>query len=363
MKKEFKDSEVYEAFPKLKFLGDIISGKLIRHLYNYIKAGLIKIGFDFRKLLSLPNIGTLLTNIPLVQLNFPNLLFVFFIGFNPLPYPFLMCINLSNAAVPGLIEPNSIKFLATADYTNPIKMIKRNWGSHTVPIKTQIEGLINSSMGLGFSYKNGVVPNICTRLGDIKSLSLNNIVEKIMKPTKISLQHLKNLPKKNLYNLIEWPSPNLICEMLQAQNRKDEFKKALNTVKLKNSKLPPTFTKKKEGISNGLSDIKNGKLKIDELKSTFGVKDFPSVAEILPMEQSEQTNLTFADMGITANAIFDLLPELTNAAPYIQDDLPTWERLHLRNIPFVLFLAEFLVAAKKGARFPIPEVNPLLEMR
>jgi len=364
VKKDFKDSAIYEMFPKLKFLSDILTGKLIKRFYNILRAGLANAGFDFRSLMNLPDLGKYLTNIPLVQLNFPHLLFVFFIGFNPLPYPFLLCVNLSNAAVPGLIEPNAIKFIVTADFTNPIKMIKRNWGSHTVPIKTQIEGLINSSMGLGFSNKNGVVPNICAKLGDIKSLRLDNIIEQLIKPTKLYLQHLKNAGEKNLYKMINWPNPNLICQMLDAQKRKESYKKALNNyAKLKNSILPPSVSKKEEGISNGLPDLKNGKLKIDELKTTFGVNEFPNLADIIPMDQSMQSNLTFADMGITADAIFDLLPELTNAAPYIQDDLPAWERLHLKNIPFLFFLAEFLVAAKKGARFPIPEVNPLLEMK
>lgn len=361
VEEKFTESEIYEMLPALKLMGDIITGKLLRQYYNIIKASLMSANFDFRSLLDLPNLNRILTNIPLVQLNFPHLLFVFFIGFNPLPYPFLLCINLSNAPVPGLIEPNAIKFIITADFTNPIKLIKKNWGSHTVPIKTQIEGIINSSMGLGFSYKNGIIPNLCESASDLKNLKLNRIIEEMLIPSQLSIKHLKNLPKKNLYNLIEWPNPNIICKMMQAQGFKENFKKELNKIKLKNSNLPPTFSKAKKDISKGLSDL-NGKLKMDELKKTFNVEQFPNIADIIPMDESKQSNFTFADTGITANAIFDLLPELTKAAPYVQDDLPCWERLHLGNVPFVFFLAEFLVAAKKGAKFPIPEVNPLLEM-
>lgn len=361
LKEEFSDSAIYEIFPKLKLFSDFLNGRMLKNFYNIIRAGLAKANFDFRPIMNLPSLSNILTNIPLVSLNFPDLMFVFFIGFSgPIPYPFLLCINMSNASVPGLIDARSMQFIVTADFKNPIKQIKKVWGSHTVPIKTQIEGVLNSSMGLGFSFKNGVIPNICESLGNL-DINYQAIIEELIKPTPLFLKYLQNLPKIDIYNLSEWPNPNFICKMMEAQNFKEIFKKSLNSIKLKNSAIPPSFTKVKTAISNGLPNL-NGKLKIDELKTTFDLEDLPNVSDILPLDLGLQMNLMFSEMGISVNAIFDLLPELSNLAPYVQDDLPPWERLHLGNVPFVLFLAEFLVAAKKGAKFPIPEVSPSFEM-
>jgi hypothetical protein len=48
----------------------------------------------------------------------------------------------------------------------------------------------------------------------------------------------------------------------------------------------------------------------------------------------------------------------------LQDDLPPYERLQLGNIPFLIFLIEFCIAGKKGAKIPFlpPEVFPYLNM-
>lgn len=358
---DFEDSYIYEMFPDLKKFSNFLSGAMLKNLYNIIRGGLINANFDFRNIMNLPGLDSILINMPILQLNYADLLFVFFIGFSgPIPYPFLLCINMSNILVSGVINANAMSFIVTADFINPIKKIKDNWGSRVIPIPTQIEGLINTSMGIGYSYGSGATINVCDSLGNL-DVNLQTIIDELIKPTPMLLNYLQNLPKRDLYNLIEWPNPNALCKVTEAENFKEAFKKSLNSVKLKNSTIPPSFTKVKTAISNGLPNL-NGELKIDELKDTFGLESFPDVADVLPMDPKLKTNLLFSEMGITSSAIFDLFPEISKAAPYIQDDLPVWERLHLGNVPFVFFLAEFLVAAKRGAKFPIPEVLPFLEM-
>ena len=51
-------------------------------------------------------------------------------------------------------------------------------------------------------------------------------------------------------------------------------------------------------------------------------------------------------LNIKIDNFKDVLPEISLKSPYIQDDLPIYERLSIKNVPYVLFLDKWLSKAK-----------------
>lgn len=350
--------DIYKLFPKLKFYMDQMMSSLNKHYTNFMKYNFWDVGFDPRPLINFPIPRDFVSNFSLLKFDFPELICVFFLAQSgALPYPYLLTINNTNESVPGVIDARTMEFLITIDIADPIKVIKKNFGSYTVPLKTQIETILNQSLGLYYDPVRNVALNLC----DLPNFAFPyedviNDLQLILTP-----KFLKNFPGKSLYSSLDYPNPDLTCKLMRDKMNKDRMDIIMGSFRLNNSSLPPKLSKLSGLTRYGLTDF-DGDLVVDELKRTFDVSQFPKIGDVLGYPQQRNTQLLFSELGTASKNNIDILPELSVKAPYIQDDLPAWERLHLGNVPFLFFLAEFLFAAKRGAKLPIPEVNPALEL-
>lgn len=349
--------DIFKMFPKLKLLTNKISGSITRFYHKMIKRELWKSGFDPRVLFELEVPEVLLSSLALATFDFPNLTFVFFLGISgAIPYPFMLLINHSNTTVPGVVDKRTMEFLITLDFADPIKIIKKDFGSRTVPLKTQIETVLNQSLGLYYDSTLPVPINLCNINGfQFPYADIAKSIAPFLNP-KFLLEALSDT-----FGGANYPNPDIICKMINAKSEKERMDLALNEVRLNGSIIPPKLSKLSVLSRYGIPDY-SGELKINGLKQQFDVNQFPTADDVLGLSGIRKTENLFSDLGTAVKAKIDLLPSLSAKAPFIQDDLPSWERLRLSNIPFTLFLGQFLVAAKKGAKLPIAEVNPALEM-
>ena len=60
---------------------------------------------------------------------------------------------------------------------------------------------------------------------------------------------------------------------------------------------------------------------------------------------------TVFEISKTQTTKIELDPKITALLPLYKDDLPTWERLSITNIPFLLFLTQWCSAGKNGGGF------------
>lgn len=364
------------VFPKLGQLLNIITDYLTDLYLSIIKFKLWEMNFPLEEYLNLDIPQELVSSLSLTMIDFPDMILVGFLGISGvIPYPFMLLINPSNKSVPGLIDERTIEFVLTADFTDPIKVIKKNFGSYTLPIRTHIEDLINSSLGLYHNPTDGRVTNACDIIQNIEGLlrayrldvsgildrfgSLDDIIADIIGELTSGIDF--DFKLKDLYNLIELPNPNLFCKMSSIDSFKDGMDQILSGTKLNTTFIPPSFANISKFSKYGLPNW-NGGFMMDEFKDTFDVSNFPDASDILPLSEDMKRNLLLKELGQSKKMIFDLIPQLTMQTPFLQDDLPTWERLQWWNIPFIAFLIEFNIAGKRGAKFPIPEVISSLNM-
>lgn len=345
-------------FPKIGELLQYLEDFVMSYFYKMMRWKLWDMNFPILDFFNFKIPPTLIDSLSMTLFDFNDLIMVTFLGISGIiPYPFVMLINPSRKSIPGIIDEQTIEFLITLDFTDPIKVIKKNFGTYTLPLRFHIEDVINSGLGLYFEPGGGSITNLCDLinklgfswqeiLGDLKSLLNWDIVP------------------KDLWNSFELPNPNMICKMIAAKSAKEAFTIALSEVKLDSTLTPPTIPKAADLVKYGVTDYDGAKdFVMDEFKSTFGAAKFPTVDELLNMNRSHQQTLLLNEIGIAKKVKLDLLPQITLNSPYLQDDLPSWERLQWWNIPFILFLIEFNIAAKFGAVLPIPEVSPVAKMR
>lgn len=345
-------------FPKIGELLQYLEDFIMSYFYKIMKWKLWKLNFPIMDFFNFKIPEKLINSLSMTLFDFPELIMVTFLGISGIiPYPYVMLINPSRKGIPGIIDERTIEFLITLDYTNPIKVIKRNFGSYTLPLRNHIEDVINSGLGLYFEPSSKGLLNLCDILNRI-GFSWEDILGELK-----LLINWKFLPK-DLWNSFELPNPNIICKMTSAKNAKEAFDIALSEIKFDNTLTPPTIPKVADVVKYGITDYDSGKeFVMDEFKSTFGATKFPTTGELLNMNRSQQKTLLINEFGIAKKVKLDLLPQLTLKSPYIQDDLPSWERLQWWNVPFILFLIEFNIAAKFGAKLPIPEISPIATMR
>lgn len=346
------------VFPLLGELLQYLTDAVMSYFYKIMRWKLWKLDFPIMDFFNFKIPESLINSLSMTLFDFPELIMVTFLGISGvIPYPYVMLINPSRKSVSGVIDERTVEFLITLDYTNPIKVIKKNFGSYTLPLRNHIEDIINSGLGLYFEPAGGNVLTLCDILSRL-GFSWESILGELQNLIKWDF-----LPK-DLWNSFELPNPNMLCKLAAAKNAKEAFNIALSEVKLNSTLTPPTIPRAADAIKYGVTDYDGAKeFVMDEFKSTFGAAKFPTTEELLNMNRSQKQLLLLNEMGIAKKVKLDLLPQLTLNSPYIQDDLPTWERLQWWNIPFILFLIEFNIAAKFGAVLPIPEVSPIAAMR
>lgn len=356
-----------ELFPDLNKMFSFIENSIMSYVYDIMKYQLWEADFPIGDLLKLKIPPDILANLSVASIDFPELIMVGMIGFSGvIPYPFILLINPTDVDVPGVIKGRTIEFVFTLDLADPIKVVKKNWGSYTLPLKTLIEDYINAGLGLTFDpnslganvgIPNAGVKDLYGMIADRVGLTVDELIGVGDDLLKIKIK------PKDLYNMFEVPNPNILCKMAKAKSFTDAFEQAKSEVKLDGSLLPPEFSKLESLKKYGVFDL-DGKMLVDELKSQYGALDYPKVEDVVSLTTEQKQILLLDKLGISSKAIFDLMPPLTMSSPYIQDDLPPYERLSLKNIPFVIFLIQFLIAGKKGAKLPFlpPEVFPYLDM-
>lgn len=357
-----------EIFPKLKDLKNEIVDDIKGLIDKIIKYQISESKIDIRKLINFKLPNWILANIGMANLDFPELIIVGFIAQSGVvPYPVVMCINPTKKEVPGLIEPLSIKLILTLDSVSPMKLIKIDWGSRILPLNTIIDTIINADLGLNLKPSNAPIPNLTNILKPLYNGLYNpiNIINNFGESLRnLNLNGLnfdwQKFDVKNIFNVFNIPNPNLICKMIEAEDYKDSFDKLLSEISLNTTVLPPRLSQLQTLNGFKLPNFDgDSKLIIDDMKTIFNVDEFPSLKDIINVNEIDNNVLILSILGMSSLASIDLIPQLTKQSPYIQDDLPPWERLNLKNIPFVLFLIEFLIASKKGCKLPLPELPHL----
>lgn len=327
-----------------------------KYFYKVMKFVLFKFDLNPLKLgIKIPK--DLINSLVISNYNIPELLLVAFLGISGIfPYPFILAINPTNTDIP-LIPARTIEFLLTLDYRNPIKKIKKNFGSYCLPLPTLIDGTLNATLG----YVGDLLKPDNTGKFDIDLCALTGKFKEfewLKKPITFK-SFVPSL--KDLYNMFETPNPFVLCKLSKAQNVKDALDIALKELQI-NKNLLPSKIQKLRGFTNfSLTDL-DGNVLIDEFKKNFNVNAIPKLSDFVSLSKQAKMDYYKAEVGMSKKVVFDTFPELSKWSPYLQDDLPSWERLNLGNIPFVFFLIEFCIAGKKGAKFPIPEILPYLEM-
>ena len=350
--------ELYDIFPKMSFFVDQTIGSFSKFYNKTVKYNMWESGFDPRSLIEIDVPRELLSNLSLLKFNFPELTFVFFLANSgAFPYPYMLCINNSNTDVPGIIKPRSAAFVLTIDIQDPVKEIKREIGSFTLPLRTHVETIANQSLGIYYDPAIGLPLNLCD-LPDF-TFPYQNVLSEIS--SVLDPDFLGKSPIKNIHNPFELPSPDITCSLMRQKDYKDKLDSIMGGFRLNSSLLPPKLSKLSGMGKYGITDF-DGDIMVDELRRTFDITSFPPVGDILGYPQQRNTMLAFSELGTAKKGLMDIMPGLTSKTPYLQDDFPSWERLHLGNIPFLFFLAEFLVAAKKGSRLPIPEIIGALDI-
>jgi hypothetical protein len=354
-----------------------IENNIFSYIYEYLNFELWKGGFPIKDLLGLkiPNLS--LSSLSVGMIDFPEIILVGVIGFcGVIPYPYVIMINAGDVDVPGVITGRTIQ-LISLDLKKPIKVVKVNFGSYILPVGTMIEDYVNSGMGLYFDPNSllsslGVPPefNVGIPSGSIKDIGgvATNVLDKYGLTIDSFLRDGEGLLKtkvkiKDLYNMFEVPNPNILCKVAKAKSFSEGFDIAKSSLRIDGNRVPPELSKLEEFRKYGLLDL-DGELLMSEVKSLTGAVNYPKISDVLNLT-TEQKNLLLLDkLGVSKKALFDLIPPLSAYSLYIQDDLPPYERLSINNIPFLVFLIQFCIAGKKGAKLPFlpPEVFPYLEM-
>lgn len=327
-----------------------------KYFYKIMRYSFFKFDLDPTKLgIKIPK--DLIQSLVISNYNIPELLLVYFLGISGIfPYPFVLAINPTNTDIP-LIPAKTIEFLLTLDILNPIKKIKKNFGSYCLPLPTLVDNVLNSTLGyigdLATPNVNGKIDiDLCTLTTKYKDFEW----------FKNPIQFKSFIPSlKDLYSMFEVPNPFVICKIAQAKSFKDALDISLRELKV-NKNLLPAKIEKLKGLENISLTNLDGNVLVDEFKKNFNVSAVPRLSDFVNFSSQNKTDYYKAEIGMSKKAIIDLFPELSRWSPYLQDDLPSWERLNLGNIPFVFFLIEFCIAGKRGAKFPIPEILPYLNM-
>lgn len=99
-------------------------------------------------------------------------------------------------------------------------------------------------------------------------------------------------------------------------------------------------------LSNNLNNPDN-KRNVDRL-----VKENANLLQSNVKLQAKIVELsTVFEISKTQTTKIELDPKITALMPLYKDDLPTWERLSITNIPFLLFLTQWCAAGKNGGGF------------
>lgn len=108
------------------------------------------------------------------------------------------------------------------------------------------------------------------------------------------------------------------------------------------------------GNTDSQNSIESIKDKIDSNNKSIEklIKDNAELLKTNAKLQSKIVELsTVLEISKTQKTKIELDPKITALLPLYKDDLPTWERLSITNIPFLLFLTQWCAAGKNGGGF------------
>ncbi len=356
-----------ELFPDLSKYFSFIENYILKYFYKVLKFELWKGGFPIKDLLGFKIPELPISSLSVGLIDFPEIILVGIIGFcGVIPYPYILMINAGDVDVPGVITARTVQ-LVSLDLQKPIKVIKINFGSYVMPVGSMVEDFINSGLGLYFDPSSlganvgipnlNVIKDLNGMVGRYSGFNLDQFLGGFSGLLKMKIK------PKDLYNLFEMPNPELICKLTGAKSFKQGFDLVKSELKINTSILPPELSKLESLRKYGVFDL-DGQMIIDEFKQQFDALNFPNVEDVLTITTDQRQMLLLDMLGISKKSLFDLMPPITMGSIYLQDDLPPYERLQLGNIPFLIFLIEFCIAGKKGAKIPFlpPEVFPYLNM-
>ena len=128
-----------------------------------------------------------------------------------------------------------------------------------------------------------------------------------------------------------------------------DVQKQIDTLKTKisdNNKKIEENNNQIKLLSNNLNNPDN-KRNVDRL-----TKDNVNLLQSNVKLQAKIVELsTVFEISKTQTTKIELDPKITALLPLYKDDLPTWERLSITNIPFLLFLTQWCSAGKNGGGF------------
>ena len=128
-----------------------------------------------------------------------------------------------------------------------------------------------------------------------------------------------------------------------------DIQKQIDTLKTKisdNNKKIEDNNNQIKLLSNNLNNPDN-KRNVDRL-----TKDNVNLLQSNVKLQAKIVELsTVFEISKTQTTKIELDPKITALLPLYKDDLPTWERLSITNIPFLLFLTQWCSAGKNGGGF------------
>ena len=294
--------------------------------------------------------------IPIVVIPTPNSITVFIIGqCGLLPSPFLFLHHFFPFPI-GPFTPGGLYFPVCM---RPSETIKGHMNLCTMLPMPPLPSLAMILMKMFNNLLEKYTSQLLNIRNQVKNIELNtkNLTENSKINGNITIP-TPNIPIPNVDITINIPKPNTpsypsspISSVLSNLNGKtpsvDIPKMQINN---------PTYSELKDRIISIQSNInfaKNTLKKIIELQNSPLKPKFP-VGELMGNFMSSLGSAKVLDASQKIKQfgfINDINPELTKSLPLIADDLPVWERLTLKNIPFLVSLWRWCSAGKRGGGF------------
>lgn len=230
---------------------------------------------------------------------------------------------------------------------------------------------------------NDLQSKIATLTKDISD-AIQKVSEKLNKITenqnKISAYKSQIESKKNEISSLQNqqpPNPNANQKIEQAKSEIAKQQSNVSTLLNQNADLNGSISNLKRDLADKENDLKKNTFNQQDLQSSIDNRRADIEREARELADKQKQNLILQQQNLALQSkinVFsvplgftlcstlpppspstpaknELNPEITKLMPLYIDDLPTWERLSLLNIPLLLFLWKWCAAGKNGGGF------------
>jgi hypothetical protein len=232
----------------------------------------------------------------------------------------------------------------------------------------KVNDIQNKIASLTQSISNAVqkVSEFVNKIAD--NLSKINAAKSEIEAKKQEIESLKNQQP---------PDPNVNEKIQQAQNNITQKQSEVTSKLNENANLKNSISSYEKDIKDKEDELKKQSFNQQDLEASIKKRqaDIEQEARDLAEKQKQNIILQQQNTGLlnkinvfslplgftlcaslpppspTTPAKNELDPEITKLMPLYIDDLPTWERLSLLNIPLLLFLWKWCAAGKNGGGF------------